>query len=125
VTGSGTGGRKRPLATDASLAALAALHCAPGATRLTDTQLRDRLAALPGWGCEGEALVKTFRFADYFETIAFVNAVAQIAHREDHHPDLGVHYDRCVVAWSTHSARGITLNDCICAARVEQLAVRE
>jgi 4a-hydroxytetrahydrobiopterin dehydratase len=48
-----------------------------------------------------------------------VNAIAAIAHREDHHPDLAVHYDRCVVAWSTHSAGGVTLNDCICAAKVD------
>jgi 4a-hydroxytetrahydrobiopterin dehydratase len=53
--------------------------------------------------------------------MAFVNAVASIAHREDHHPDLEVHYDRCVVAWSTHSAGGITQNDLISAAKVEAL----
>jgi 4a-hydroxytetrahydrobiopterin dehydratase len=54
--------------------------------------------------------------------MAFVNAVASIAHREDHHPDLSVHYDRCVVAWSTHSAGGVTLNDLICAARTDAVA---
>ena len=53
--------------------------------------------------------------------MAFVNAVAYIAHREDHHPDLGVHFNRCEVAWSTHDAGGVTLNDCICAAKVECL----
>jgi len=54
--------------------------------------------------------------------MAFVNAVASIAHREDHHPDLAVHYDRCVVAWSTHSAGGVTLNDGICAAKTDDAA---
>lgn len=125
MTAAGGGGGDGPPAANAALARLAASHCTPGATRLTDAQLRDRLAALPGWARDGERIVKTFRFADYFETIAFVNAVADVAHREDHHPDLGVHYDRCVVSWSTHSAGGVTLNDCICAARVEQLAVRK
>ena len=104
--------------------ALAALHCTPGATRLTDPELRDRLALLSGWLHIGNRLEKTFRFANYFETLAFVNALAYVAHREDHHPDLGVHYDRCVVAWSTHSAGGVTLNDCICAAKVDELAIR-
>lgn len=110
---------------DLDPSALAALHCAPGAPRLPDAELRDRLARLRGWLHIGDRLEKTFRFANYFETIAFVNALAYIAHREDHHPDLGVHYDLCVVAWSTHSAGGVTLNDCICAAKVDELAVRD
>ena len=104
------------------LRALAALHCRPGAPRLAGDALRDRLACLPGWTQPGDRIEKTFHFADYHATIAFVNAVASIAHGEDHHPDLAVHYDRCTVAWSTHSAGGVTLNDCICAAKVEALA---
>jgi 4a-hydroxytetrahydrobiopterin dehydratase len=50
-----------------------------------------------------------------------VNAVAWLAHRGDHHPDLQVGYNRCTVRWSTHSAGGITLKDLICAAQVEAL----
>ena len=99
--------------------ALAALHCTPGALRLPDDELRERLAALPGWTLVENRIDKTFRFRDYDETIAFVNVVAGIAKREDHHPDLSVHYDRCTVAFSTHSAGGVTLNDIICAAKVE------
>jgi 4a-hydroxytetrahydrobiopterin dehydratase len=98
---------------------LAMLHCRPGAPRLPEGELKTTLDALPGWTRAGERIEKTFRFPDYYRTMAFVNAVASIAHREDHHPDLEVHYDRCVVAWSTHSAGGITQNDCICAAKVE------
>jgi len=45
-----------------------------------------------------------------------------MANVEDHHPDLSVHYGRVVVAWSTHDAGGVTLNDCICAAKTDQLA---
>jgi 4a-hydroxytetrahydrobiopterin dehydratase len=111
--------------TDRDLPALATLHCTAGAARLAEAQLREHLARLPGWAHTGDRIEKTFRFANYFETIAFVNALAYVAHREDHHPDLGVHYDRCEVAWSTHSAGGVTLNDCICAAKVDELAVRE
>jgi 4a-hydroxytetrahydrobiopterin dehydratase len=97
----------------------AALHCRPGAPRLPDGELHERLATLPGWTLAENRIEKTFRFSGYHETIAFVNAVAFIAQREDHHPDLSVHYDRCTVAYSTHSAGGITLNDIICAARIE------
>ena len=103
------------------LAALAALNCRPGAARLSPDELTRRRRPLPGWGVEDDRLTKTFRFANYYETMAFVNAVAYIAHRQDHHPDLSVHYNRVEIAYSTHDAGGITENDCICAARVEAL----
>jgi len=106
---------------DGGLAALAAAHCQPNAPRVPDAELRARLPALPGWTQKAGAIEKTFAFANYHETMAFVNAVAFIAHREDHHPDLGVHYNRCTVTYSTHSAGGVTQNDLICAARVEIL----
>ncbi len=89
--------------------------------RLASDELKTRQKALPGWDYADDRLTKTFRFANYYETIAFVNAVAYLAHRQDHHPDLSVHYNRVVVAYSTHDAGGVTLNDCICAAKVEAL----
>jgi 4a-hydroxytetrahydrobiopterin dehydratase len=73
------------------------------------------------WAIEGDRLVREFRFSDYHGTIGFVNAVAWIANRQDHHPDLAVGYNRCRVELSTHSAGGLTLNDFICAARIDQL----
>ena len=103
------------------LAALAALDCRSGAPRLAPDELKSRQKALPGWQYANDRLTKTFSFANYYETIAFVNAVAYVAHRQDHHPDLSVHYNRVVVAYSTHDAGGVTLNDCICAAKVEAL----
>ena len=69
----------------------------------------------------GGQIEKTYRFADYHETIGFVNALAWIANREDHHPDLAVSYNRCVVAWSTHDAGGVTDNDIVSAAKTERL----
>ncbi len=107
--------------TSDALAALAALTCRPAAPRLEEAELAAHLRVLPGWSRAGGAISKEFRFPSYAATIAFVNAVAAIAERCDHHPDLGVHYDRCSVAWSTHSAGGVTLNDVICAAKVEGL----
>ena len=107
--------------TAAARRALAAMHCRPGAARLPASELDSHLQALPGWTFAGDAIAKTFRFAGYPGTIAFVNAVAALAQREDHHPDLSVHYDNCTVTWSTHSAGGITLNDVVCAAQVDEL----
>jgi 4a-hydroxytetrahydrobiopterin dehydratase len=92
---------------------------------LTPTEIVKRLADRPGWKLSGDgaevAIERTFRFADYFETIAFVNALAFVAHRVDHHPDLSVHYDRCVVRWSTHAVHGITETDFECAALADAL----
>jgi 4a-hydroxytetrahydrobiopterin dehydratase len=110
-----------------SLDSLAEQSCQPrrGAEhRLAEDVVRASLASLPGWEVleAGVAIGKTFRFADYYRTLAFVNALAFIAHREDHHPDLGVHYDRCVVRYSTHDVGGLSQNDLICAAKTERLA---
>lgn len=90
---------------------------------LSTAELESGLAVLPDWrlAAERDEIVKEFRFDDYFHTMAFVNAVASIAHREDHHPDLEVHYNRCVVRYSTHDVGGLSLNDLICAAKVEDL----
>ncbi len=53
--------------------------------------------------------------------MAFVNALAWVAHPEDHHPDLAVSYNRCAVRFNTHSVGGISINDFICAAKVDAL----
>jgi len=66
-------------------------------------------------------LQRSFRFKNYYQTIAFVNALAWVAHQEDHHPDLEVSYNRCVVHFTTHSIGGISENDFICAAKVDAL----
>jgi 4a-hydroxytetrahydrobiopterin dehydratase len=105
---------------------LRAMHCEPrkGKGAGVDARAIDEyLGELQGWtkAGDGGSIAKTFRFADYFHTMAFVNAVASIAHREDHHPDLEVHYDRCVVRYSTHDVGGLSLNDFICAVKVEDL----
>lgn len=76
---------------------------------------------LPGWLRTGQEIHKTFSFPDFHHTMAFVNALAFIAHQEDHHPDLEVGYNRVRVRFSTHSVGGLSENDFICAAKVETL----
>ena len=105
---------------------LARAHCLPRRGhdhRLGQARIAEHMPQLPGWELaeEGRALLRTFAFKDYHHTLAFVNALAWIAHREDHHPDLGVHYDRCLVRWSTHDVGGLSENDFICAARSSAL----
>jgi len=109
------------------LISLAEAHCVARRGvdhRLTDARVRELMPQLPEWEVveNGHALTRTFRFDDYYRTMAFVNALAFMAHREDHHPDLGVHYDRCVVRYSTHDVGGLSENDFICAAKASQLA---
>lgn len=108
--------------TTAESRALAALECRPGVPLLPQTELKHHLAAISTWDHAGNRLRKQFSFPDYYHTIAFVNALAWMANQQDHHPDLSVHYAHVVVDWSTHDAGGVTLNDCICAAKTDQLA---
>ncbi len=92
---------------------------------LTPTEVVTRLASAPGWQLTGDgpqvAIEKTYTFANYHETISFVNAVAFIANAQDHHPDLSVHYSRCVVRFNTHDVKGLSDTDFECAAQVDAL----
>ncbi|PIV33364.1 MAG: 4a-hydroxytetrahydrobiopterin dehydratase [Lysobacterales bacterium CG02_land_8_20_14_3_00_62_12] len=102
-------------------------HCQPRRGpehRLDQATIHADLAELPGWqlAAVADSIRKDFRFNDFYQTMAFVNAVAFIAHREDHHPDLEIGYGHCHVRYSTHDVGGVSANDLICAAKVEALA---
>ncbi len=84
-------------------------------------EVHKQLGVLPDWQLKDGAIQRSYAFRDYFDTIAFVNALAWSVHREDHHPDLSVHYNRCTVAFNTHSVGGISRNDFICAAKADAL----
>ncbi|MET0311309.1 MAG: 4a-hydroxytetrahydrobiopterin dehydratase [Burkholderiaceae bacterium] len=92
---------------------------------LSPTEVVTRLANVQGWKLSGDgenvAIEKTFSFANYYETISFVNALAFIANAQDHHPDLSVHYNRCVVRFNTHDVKGISETDFECAAQADAL----
>ena len=66
-------------------------------------------------------LSREFEFGDFHQTMAFVNAVAYIAHAEDHHPDLHVGWGHCIVRYTTHAIDGLSENDFICAALIDAL----
>lgn len=94
----------------------------PGSPPLSESQVQQYLAELPGWSIQGGKLAKTFSFKDYYETTAFANATFWVSHQQDHHPDIELSYNRLVIRYDTHSIGGLSENDFICAARVEQLA---
>ena len=100
-------------------------HCTPNAPALAQEAAAALLPQVPGWAVIDGKLATSFTFRNYYETIAFVNAVAWISHQEDHHPELMVSYKLCAVAYATHSAGGeLSENDFICAARVSDLYVQ-
>jgi 4a-hydroxytetrahydrobiopterin dehydratase len=101
--------------------ALAARHCQASVAKLDAAAAAALLRELPGWQIDNGVLTRTYGFGNYYETMAFVNTVAWVAHREDHHPDLRVGYSECQVSWWTHAVGGLSENDFICAAKVDAL----
>ena len=94
--------------------------------KLDATTIDQKLRALDGWQRDAgdvQRIVKTYRFADHYQTLAFVNAIAWISHRQDHHPDLMIGYNQCTVAYTTHSAGGLSDKDFLCATKVDALFV--
>lgn len=102
-------------------------HCISpkeGLTELDHAGIEQHLKQLDGWqpDADGQGIQQEFRFKDFYQTIAFVNALAWIANQEDHHPDLEVGYNRCLVRYTTHAVGGLSINDFICAARIDNLS---
>lgn len=102
-------------------------HCVPcegGVQPLDETSSRDYLQKLAaGWELlpNHSEIMRRFDFKNYYQTIAFVNAIAWMAHRENHHPDLTVSFNHCVVRYTTHAIRGLSENDFICATKVDTI----
>lgn len=101
-------------------------HCKPcegGIPTLDAETAATLLQGLAGWTLAGQKLEKTFVFRSHYEAMAFINAVAWVSHREDHHPELTVGYKDCRVSYWTHAIGGLSENDFICATKLEKLLV--
>jgi len=101
-------------------------HCAVcegGTTPLDTEQTAGLLEQVPDWALaeDTQQISRRFQFQNFHQTMAFVNALAWIAHSEEHHPDLEVSYATCIVRYSTHSISGLSENDFICAAKINAL----
>lgn len=105
--------------------ALLRQQCVPRTDGLDEAAVSRHLQAVEGWVHEGEFIARTFTFPDYYRAMAFVNALAWIVHAQDHHPEIVLTYNRCVVRFNTHSVNGgqggISENDFICAAHANRL----
>ena len=104
-----------------NLTAKSCKPCEGGVAPMEQQEIDALLKVLSGWKQSGSAVVKTFNFKNYYETIAFVNATAWVSQRENHHPDLEVGYKQCRVTYSTHAIGGLSENDFICAAKIDSL----
>lgn len=108
---------------------LADQQCKPITTAdglLSPQQLEQYLNELDDlWQLDSHAPVicREFRFNDYHRTIEFVNKVAEIIHQQDHHPEMHISYNRCMIEFTTHSIQGLSKNDFICAAKINQLSL--
>jgi 4a-hydroxytetrahydrobiopterin dehydratase len=95
--------------------------CEGGVPRVEGATLDGLLASVTGWQLAGDKIRKHFRFADFRAAIAFVDAMAEVAEAEGHHPDFCVHYAAVNVEIWTHAAGGLTENDFILAAKIDRI----
>lgn len=97
-------------------------HCEAKTSLLTENDINSHLNEIsPEWRLanDSKSISRTFKFKNYYDTMAFVNVVAMVAHQQDHHPEMTVTYNTCRVEFSTHSVDGLSMNDFICAAKVD------
>ncbi|EKD45574.1 MAG: hypothetical protein ACD_69C00225G0002 [uncultured bacterium] len=97
--------------------------CEGGIPALSPTEVKKLLAQVKDWQIshDGKKISKRFSFKGFYKTMAFVNAIAWIANQENHHPDMELGYNYCLVKYTTHAIDGLTKNDFICAAKVDAL----
>ncbi len=104
---------------------LLAQQCRRQTNSLTEEEIVAQLSVLTHWILAEGRITRAFSFPNYHQTIAFVHEIADVMHAEDHHPELVVTYNRCIVKFHTHSVDGgrggISLNDFICAAKIDRI----
>ena len=91
-------------------------------TLLSEAEVQERLAELPGWELSGKAIEKSFKRGDFVGSVEFVAKLVEPAEEMNHHPDLAISWDTVTVTLSTHSEGGLTANDFELAAKIDALA---
>jgi 4a-hydroxytetrahydrobiopterin dehydratase len=110
--------------SDLALAQKKCKPCEGGVAPLARDAAERLLASLEdGWKltADNKSLRRELAFKDFYRTMSFVNAVAHVANIEDHHPDLEVGYNYCRIRFTTHAIHGLSENDFICAAKIDQI----
>jgi len=91
------------------------------ANTLNEDQIKTRLAAVPGWKRKGLEITKVFEHKDFVRAMGFVNSVALLAEKANHHPDIDIRWNTVTLTLSTHSAGGLTEKDFALAEVIDQL----
>lgn len=89
--------------------------------RLDDEEITRQLADLPAWNREGEVIRATFEAPEFLAGIRLVGEVAALAETMDHHPDIDIRWRTLTFTNTTHSAGGVTRNDLVLAARIDEI----
>lgn len=99
------------------------LACEAGIPPLKQEKIAQLLSEVKNWELtsDNKFIIRRFTFKNFYKTMAFVNAVAWIANQENHHPDMEVGYNYCLVKYTTHALDGLSENDFICAAKINAL----
>ena len=100
---------------------LAAKPCRHPAPQLSTDESSTLLMTLPHWKRDGSGIVRNFKFPDHYQLMAFLNALAWVAHRANHHPEVSYGFNQCCVRFISHDVGGLSENDFICAAKVDIL----
>lgn len=108
-----------------SIRELLARKCTHTEVALSDAEISSYLSAVPDWALADNHIIKAYKFKNYYETLAFINAIAYVIHAEDHHPEIKLTYNQCVIKFDTHTVNsgsgGVSENDFICAAKVDAI----
>ena len=101
-------------------------HCKPcegGVDPMSREQAETLVKQVAGWtlSADGKTITRRFEFKGFYKTMAFINAMAWIANAENHHPDFSAGYGHCEINFTTHAIDGLSENDFICAAKINEL----
>lgn len=100
---------------------LAQESCQPAAAKLSDAEVEELSALIPDWTLEEDALETELEFESFADAIDFVNQVAEIAEKEDHHPEIYISHTDVGLSLTTHRVGGLTRNDFVVAAKIDLL----
>ena len=105
------------------LSSIRCVGCEGGIPALTSAEINELLSKIEDWNVSQDSkwISKRFSFKGFYKTMGFVNAIAWIANQENHHPDMEIGYNYCLIKYTTHAVNGLTKNDFICAAKIDAL----
>lgn len=97
------------------------IPCEAGTPPLKEEEIKKLLGQISAWALKDEHLYKKFKFKNFVEAMKFINKVAEIAENEGHHPDFSVHYNKVEIELFTHAINGLSENDFIVAAKIDNI----